>query len=113
MGLFSRRGNMYVNETPDPAYDNALTRRFTGPAEPGEYLWRVTYRVKGDGKRGNERPQMIRVLAKNQEQAEEAVRAYMFMVYDKQVIVDSTYNAGQASYQDHFWYRSQARRTNG
>jgi len=113
MGIFGSRSSGYVNDTPDAEYNNALTRRFTGPAMQGEYLWRVTYRVKGDGKRGNERPVMIRVLATNQSQAEAAVRAYMLMVYNKEVYVDSAYNAGQAASLSHWWYRDAQREQNG
>jgi hypothetical protein len=113
MGLFSKRTSGYVNETPNADYNNALTRRFTGPALKGEYIWRVTYRVKGDGKKGFERPNMIRVLATNQSQAEAAVRAYMLLVYNREVTVDSAYNAGQAAEISHWWYRDSMRNQNG
>ena len=96
----------YAAEPAPELEDNAeLLRRFNGPAKKGEYLWRVTYRIKGQGKKGRERPNVARVLAVGQIEAEEAVKYYMLHFKGVDATIDSAYNAGQASYYAHWWFR--------
>jgi hypothetical protein len=91
--------------SPELEAQNELARRVNGPPRKGEYIWRVSYRVKEPGHERYQPPQVMKILARTQTEAKDATRVYFLHMKGQEVVADSAYNGGQASSYAHWWWK--------